>query len=431
MFRVPAIYLRRIHSMAKYAFDEYRLDIAERRLVRGKEEIRLRGKPFDTLCVLVSNSGKLVRKSDLMQAVWPDAIVEENNVDYCVSQLRKILGGEAHQFIETVPRQGYRFVCPVHPDNLLELPVEVSEVGKSGPPQMPEQNIRSFRTRDGVNIAYSQCGAGPPLVKAANWLNHLEFEWRSPIWAHWVTELTRHHTLYRYDERGNGLSDWNIQDFSFEAWVRDFEQLIETIQLDKFALFGISQGGAVAISYAARHPERVSKLVLCGSFARGWTLRNIPGEIERRNALLTLVKLGWGKDNPAFRQLWTTLFMPNATPEQADWFNELQRVTTSPDNAVELMMAAGKINVVDLLPRVQCPTLVLHGREDAAIPISEGRLLAARIPGARFVELPTCNHLVVPPEPSWGLFLQELGKFLEWDEGAKAGIRERLASNSQ
>ena len=416
--------------MAKYAFHEYHLDVADRRLRRGKEEVRLRNKLFDTLCVLVENAGRLVRKHDLMQVVWPDAVVEENNVDHCVSQLRKVLGGQPNQFIETVPRQGYRFVCPVNNDNLLELSIHLSKARGLAPPKMPPQNIKYLVAQDGVNIAYSQCGGGPPLVKAANWLNHLEFEWRSPIWAHWVTELTRHHTLYRYDERGNGLSDWNIEDFSLQAWVRDFAQLIETIQLDTFPILGISQGGAVAVSYAAQHPERVSKLILCGSFARGWMLRDIPGEVERRNALLTLVRLGWGKDNPAFRQLWTTLFMPNATPEQANWFNELQRVTTSPDNAVQLMMEAGKINIVDLLPKVKCPTLVLHGRDDAAIPVTEGRLLAARIPGAKFVELPTCNHLVIPPEPAWDIFLEAVSEFMEWDKGEKVAIAGRQASST-
>jgi pimeloyl-ACP methyl ester carboxylesterase/DNA-binding winged helix-turn-helix (wHTH) protein len=416
--------------MVKYLFDEYHLDVAERRLIRGKEEVRLRGKLFDTLCVLVANAGKLVRKDELMHAVWPDSIVEENNVEHCVSHLRKVLRGKVNQFIETVPRKGYRFVCPVRNHNVLELPINVSEAQRRDPPEMPLQKIRSFVTQDGVNIAYSQCGAGPPLVKAANWLNHLEFEWRSPIWAHWVTELTRHHTLYRYDERGNGLSDWNIKDFSFQAWVRDFEQLIDTIQLDRFVLLGISQGGAVAVSYAARHPERVSKLILYGAFSRGWMVRNTPDEIERRNALLTLVRLGWGKDNPAFRQLWTTLFMPQATPEQSDWFNELQRVTTSPDNAVQLMLEAGKINVVDLLPSVKCPALVLHSGEDAAIPVTEGRLLAARIPTAKFVELPSCNHLVVPQEPAWGVFLQALGEFMEWDKVEKVAAAGLLASSS-
>ena len=413
--------------MAKYSFHEYHLDVADRRLRRGKVEVRLRNKIFDTLCVLVENAGRLVRKHDLMRAVWPDAIVEENNVDHCVSQLRKVLGGEPSQFIETVPRQGYRFVCPVHHDNLLEIPIPVSEARGAAPPKMPPQRIKSFVTQDGVNIAYSQCGSGPPLVKAANWLNHLEFEWRSPIWAHWVTEFTRHHTLYRYDERGNGLSDWNIADFSFQAWVRDFAQLIETIQLDRFPILGISQGGAVALSYAARHPQRVSKLILCGAFARGWMFRGIPGEIERRNALLTLVRLGWGQDNPAFRQMFTTLWAPTATLEQADWLNELQRVTTSPDNAAQLMVEAGKINIVDLLPKVKCPTLVLHGRDDASIPLAEGRLLAARIPGAKFVELPTCNHLVIPPDPAWDIFLEAVSEFMEWGKGGKVAVAQPQA----
>ena len=417
--------------MARYSFHEYHLDVAERRLRRGKEEVRLRNKIFDTLCVLVENAGRLVRKHDLMRAVWPDAIVEENNVDHCVSRLRKVLGGEPSQFIETVPRQGYRFVCPVHHDNLLAIPIPVSEARGAAPPKMPPQRINSFVTQDGVNIAYSQCGSGPPLVKAANWLNHLEFEWRSPIWAHWVTEFTRHHTLYRYDERGNGLSDWNIADFSFQAWVRDFAQLIDTIQLERFPILGISQGGAVALSYAARHPQRVSKLILCGAFARGWMFRGIPGEIERRNALLTLVRLGWGQDNPAFRQMFTTLWAPTATPEQADWLNELQRVTTSPDNAAQLMVEAGKINIVDLLPKVKCPTLVLHGRDDASIPLAEGRLLAARIPGAKFVELPTCNHLVIPPEPAWDIFLEAVSEFMEWDKGGKVAVAQPQALSSR
>jgi len=417
--------------MSKYAFREYHLDVAERTLRRGKEEVRLRNKLFDTLCVLVQNAGRLVRKDDLMQTVWPDTVVEDNNVDHCVSHLRKVLGGQPNQFIETVPRQGYRFVCPVHIDNLLEIPSHVSETRSPAPPKMPPQQIKSFVAQDGVNIAYSQCGSGPPLVKAANWLNHLEFEWRSPIWAHWVTELTRHHTLYRYDERGNGLSDWNIKDFSFEAWVRDFAQLIETIQLDRFPILGISQGGAVAVSYAAQHPERVSKLILCGSFARGWMWRDVPGAIERANALLTLVRLGWGTDNPAFRQLWTTLYMPNATPEQTNWFNELQRVTTSPENAVQLLTEVGRINIVDLLPKVKCPTLVLHGRDDAAIPIAEGRLLAARIQGAKFVELPTCNHLVIPPEPAWDIFLEAVSEFMGWGKAEQFATAGRQALGSR
>lgn len=409
--------------MGRYSFAEFLLDVDEHRLLRDGAEIRLRGKVFDTLAVFVQNPGKLLRKDELLAAIWPDRIVEENNLDHCVSQLRRTLGD---QFIETVPRQGYRFLSSV---STLNAPVSPSSVALRNP-AIPAQEIQSFLTDDGVSIAYSRCGQGPPLVKAANWLNHLDFEWQSPIWKHWVSELAKHHTLYRYDERGNGLSDWNIQDFSFAAWVRDFEQLMDRLNLEKTALLGISQGGAVAVSYAAKHPERVSKIVLYGAYARGWSYRNLPAEVERRNALLTLVRLGWGKDNPAFRQLWTTLFMPDATPEQVDWFNELQRVTTSPENAVQLLAEAGKINVVDLLPKVQCPTLVLHCKDDAAIPVTEGRLLAARIPGAKFVELPSRNHLVLPQEPAWEMFLEALHEFMEWDSADSATPSRRRASRA-
>jgi DNA-binding winged helix-turn-helix (wHTH) protein/pimeloyl-ACP methyl ester carboxylesterase len=405
--------------MAQYLFGPFLLDVEERRLLRGGEEIRLRGKLFDTLHVLVQSSGRLIRKDELMQAVWPDTIVEDNNLDHCISQLRKLFATEG-AFIETVPRQGYRFKADVKslPDSAA--PETNTEHASSPIPHIPHQQIQFFEADDHARIAYSIAGSGPPLVKAANWLNHLDFEWHSPIWAHWVAELTRHHTLIRYDERGNGLSDWNIQDFSFAAWLRDFERLVDTIKLEKFPVLGISQGGAVAVAYAAKHPERVSQLVLYGAYTRGWALRGSAEETERRNALLTLVRLGWGRHNPAFRQIFTTLFMPEATPEQADWFNELQRVSTSPENAVQLLAEAGRVNVFDKLPLVKCPTLVLHCKDDAAVPAHEGRLIATRIPGARFVELPGRNHVVTPNEPAWPLFLKELEEFLRWDDTSVA-----------
>jgi len=197
-----------------------------------------------------------------------------------------------------------------------------------------EQQIHFCTTADGARIAYATVGQGPPLLKAANWLSHLEFDWRSPIWRHLLAEFARDHTFIRYDERGNGLSDWNLPDLSFDAWVQDLESVVEAAGVDRFPLLGISQGGAVAIAYAARHPERVSHLILYGAYARGWAKRESPEEIEQRQAALTLVRLGWGKDNPAFRQMWTTLYAPDATQEQAQSFNDLQRVSTSPENAV-------------------------------------------------------------------------------------------------
>ena len=294
-------------------------------------------------------------------------------------------------------------------------------VGTSSPSRQMQQEIRFCTTADGVRIAYATVGEGPPLVKAANWLNHLEFDWQSPIWRHLFEEFGRDHLLVRYDERGNGLSDWNVENLSFEALVQDMEAVIDAVGLDRFPILGISQGGPVAIAYAVRHPEKVSHLILYGTYARGWARRGSPPEeIERRHAYLTLTKLGWGQDNPAFRQLWTTLFMPDATQEQWHWFNELQRMTTSPENAFRLLTEFGKLDVVELLPQVKVPTLVLHCRNDAVAPFEAGRLVAGRIPGARFVPLEGRNHLLLESEPAWPKFVTEVRRFLEIEQfGAK------------
>src|SRR5438874_2012437 len=279
-----------------------------------------------------------------------------------------------------------------------------------------EQQIHFCTTPDKVQIAYAMVGQGPPLVKAANWLSHLEFDWQSPIWRHLLREFSRDHTFIRYDERGNGLSDWQVSDLSFNAWVDDLESVVNAAGVDQFPLLGISQGGAVAIAYAVRHPEKVSHLILYGAYARGWAKRDSPDEIEQRQAQLTLVRLGWGKDNPAFRQLWTSLYAPDATPEQAQSFNDLQRISTSPENAVKLLTEMGKIDVVDLLAQVKVPTLVLHCRDEAGVPFEEGRKIAAMIPGARFVPLEGRNHLLLEGAPSWGIFVKEIRRFLGTEE---------------
>ena len=197
---------------------------------------------------------------------------------------------------------------------------------------LPEQEIQSFTTSDAVRLAYTIGGSGPPLVRAIDWLNHLDFEWKNPFRCHWFSQIMCHNTFLRYDQRGSGLSDWNIDDFSFERSLADFEELISTVGWNKFALVGSCQGGAIGAAYAARHPERVTKLILVGAFARGWPP---PGSMitEQFNAMLTLIRLGWGRDNPAFRQLWTTLFRPDASPEETEWMNEFQRITSSPENA--------------------------------------------------------------------------------------------------
>lgn len=285
------------------------------------------------------------------------------------------------------------------------------------PAPMPDdtQDIRFCVAPDRVRIAYASAGEGPPLVKTANWLNHLEFDWRSPVWRHLLNALTQDFRVIRYDARGNGLSDWNVADLSFEAMVRDLETVVDAAGLDRFPLLGLSQGCAVAIAYAVRHPERVTRLILHGGYAKGWRQRGDPAEIARREALNTLVLQGWGQDNPAFRQVFTSFYIPEGNPEQFRWWNDLQRISTSPQNAARLMNELGEIDVTALLPRVQVPTLVLHSRRDAAVPFAAGRELAASIPGARLVSLDSQNHVILEQEAAWPRFLGELRGFLRRD----------------
>jgi pimeloyl-ACP methyl ester carboxylesterase/DNA-binding winged helix-turn-helix (wHTH) protein len=392
-----------------YHFGPFYLDVRERRLSRGDEVIPLRLKVFDTLLVLVENAGRLVTKQELLDSVWPETTVEENNLNHNVSVLRKALGERAtgQQYIETVPRVGYRFVAPVD--------AAVPQTGASAASlAKARQEIRYCTTSDGVRLAYATSGDGPPLVKASNWLTHLDFEWESPIWRHWYAALSRHHRLVRYDERGNGMSQRDVPDVSFDTWVRDLETVVDAAGLDQFPLLGISRGGPIAIAYAARHPERVTRLVLYGAFAVGVNHYGTPEQIEARRAFTSLVRLGWGLSNPAFCKTFTCRFLPEATPEHEKWFDELQRVSTSPENAARLMERDGDIDVRPLLSQVRTPTLVIHCDHDHAVVPERGRLLAASIPGARYVSLPSANHLLLEEEPAWSQFLAELGLFLNW-----------------
>tara|TARA_B100000315_G_C14509573_1_gene556294 strand:+ start:367 stop:1359 length:993 start_codon:yes stop_codon:yes gene_type:complete len=251
-------------------------------------------------------------------------------------------------------------------------------------------------------------------VKAPNWLTHLEFEWQSPVWGHWWEELAQSHFVVRFDQRGSGLSDWNVEDLSFDAWVRDLEAVVSTLDLENFVLLGISQGGAVAIDYLARNPGKASKLILYGAYSRGSLKR---GEaLEEFEARLTLTRHGWGRDDPAYRQMFTSRFMPEATAEQAGWFNDLQRISTSPENAARIQTVTANIDVLDLVSEVDVPTLVIHGLHDRQVPFEQGRQLGALIPDARFVPLESKNHLLLRSEPAWQMVLSEVRRFLGVEE---------------
>ena len=262
---------------------------------------------------------------------------------------------------------------------------------------MADQKLGFCTTADGVRICNATVGAGPPLVKAPNWLTHLEFEWRSPIWSHWWVELASHHTVIRFDQRGSGLSDRNVADLSFDAWVSDLEAVVEAHHLESFVLLGISQGGPVAIEYTARHPERVEKLLLYGAYTRGFLKRG--GSLEEHQARTTLTRQGWGRDDPTYRQIFTSGFIPDATIEQAGWFNELQRVSTSPENAAKVQEIMGEIDVLHRVTEIEAPTLVLHAVGDLRVLFEQGRQISALIPDAKLVPLESNNHLLIESEP--------------------------------
>jgi pimeloyl-ACP methyl ester carboxylesterase len=273
--------------------------------------------------------------------------------------------------------------------------------------------VHFCRGLDGTRLAYAATGRGLPILRAAHWMSHLTYDWDSPIWRHWISELSRDNELVRYDERCNGLSQWHVPDVSFEAMVSDLECVVEAAGLDRFTLLGVSQGCALSIEYAVRHPEKVSGMILYGGYVKGWRARGNAGEIATREALATLMREGWGKSNPLFRQLFSSLFIRGATPEHFAWLDELQRRTISPEDAWRLQNTFSNIDVSHLLAKVTVPTLVLHAREDAVAPVESGRNLAAGIPGARFFELESQNHILLDGEPAFGEFIAHVRGFIE------------------
>jgi pimeloyl-ACP methyl ester carboxylesterase/DNA-binding winged helix-turn-helix (wHTH) protein len=392
-----------------YLFENFALDTRRLELRMDGAVVTVEPQVFSLLLYLVENRERVVSKDDLIASVWEGRAVSDSTLDSRINAARKALGdsGKQQRLIRTMARRGVRFVGDV-----IQQSTDASAPALRQSSSALQQQIHFCTASDGVRIAYASAGSGPPLVKTANWLNHIEYDWQSPVWSHLLHGLAAEYQLVRYDERGNGLSDWDVEDISFEAFVRDLETVVDAAQLQRFALLGMSQGCAVSIVYALRHPERVSHLVLFGGYARGRRKRGSAIEIEKTEATTKLMRLGWGQENPAFRHMFTSHFIPGGTPDQMKWFNDLQRVTTSPNNAARIREAMNDIDVSQLLERVTVPTLVVHCQGDQVVPFEEGRLIASRISGARFVALESCNHLILPGEPALGRFLGEVRTFI-------------------
>ena len=263
-----------------------------------------------------------------------------------------------------------------------------------------------------MRLAWAELGDGPPIVKAGNWCSHVELDRSSLIFHHLLESLSQSRRLIFYDPRGNGLSDHDVPALNFEHWVSDLGTVADAAELDRFPLIGISQGASVAAAYAARHPERVTALVLICGLVRGWRVKGLPRVTRHFEALLSLMQSGWGQDNPAFRQIFSTAFFPEASKEVLDGFSDLQRRSATPDNAIRILSTIGDIDLRSEVSKVRAPTLVIHGRNDMVIPFSDGKELAAGIPGARFVPLETKNHIPLADDPAWARMESEIQRFL-------------------
>ena len=382
----------------------------------GRRELRCKGQlvavepqVFDLLAFLIRNRERVVSKDDLIAGVWDGRIVSDSTLTSRINAARRAIGdsGEQQHFIRTIARKGIRFVGEVREG---QMP---SELSVPAPAPVRNQEVTFCRSADGINLALAAVGAGPPLIKVANWLTHIEYDWESPIWLPLLQQLAARYRLIRYDGRGNGLADRDVSEISFAAFVSDLETVVEAAHVQRSAFLGISQGAAVAIAYAVRHPDRVSKLILYGGYAQGRNKRGSAAEVEMAQAFLTIMRHGWGDEHSAFMKAFSSVFFPNGSPQQIKWLVDLQRVTTSPENAVRIRNACDDIDVTELLPKVQVPTLVLHCRHDNVAPLEQGRLLATSIPHAKFVTLESDNHAVLSDEPAWPRLIGEIEAFLK------------------
>ena len=400
-----------------FRFGKYALDIDRRELRRDVDLVAIEPQVFDLLVYLIEHRGRVVSKDDLIEAVWGGRIVSDSTLTSRINAARRAIGddGQEQRLIRTLQRKGVRFVGDVYDGvgTALSSPKDNAHPLQQAPDPLPAtQEVTFCRTTDGFNLAIASVGQGEPLVKAANWLTHVEYDWKSPVWSQLLHRLAERHRLIRYDGRGTGLSDRDVDDISFEAFVRDLASVIEASALKSVALLGISQGAAVAIAYAVRHPERVSKLVLHGAYAEGRNRRGSSAEAEMARAFIAIMQQGWGDEHSAFMRAFSSVYLPGGSPEQIKWFCDLQRFTASAENAIRIRSACDDIDVVDLLPQVKVPTLVFHSRNDSVVPFEQGRLIASAIPGARFVTLESDNHMVLPGEPAWLKLVSEIESFL-------------------
>ena len=407
----------------KYLFEHCEIDVDSHQLLVDGIYRTVEPQVFALLQYMIENAGRLISREELVQIVWHGRIVSDSAISARISAARSAVGdsGAKQAIIKTIPRCGFRFIADVSkkdttntiiPPKQLDLAALSPIADTHGSVTATTQKVRFCTSRDGSRIAFATTGSGYPMVKTGHWLTHIELDWQSPIWHPFLKELGQYFRLTRYDQRGTGLSDWSVSDFSLDCCVEDLEAVVAAAGIERFALYGASQGVPTAIAYAVRHPERVSHLILRGGYVRGRLVRGSTAEREEGEAMLTLIRHEWGKPGSAFIKAFSSMYIPDSSQDQIDALVELQRQTASPDNVVALRSAVDRFDVSDILGRINVPTLVMHARNDSVQPLEQGRKLAAGIKDAVFIMLESSNHVVLPHEPAWDVFFQEIKKFV-------------------
>ena len=397
-----------------YGFENCRLDTVNYRLERSGETVSVEPLVFDLLLYLIERRERVVSRRELLDNLWRGKVVTDAALGARLKDARKAVGdsGDRQAVIKTVHGRGYRFVADVS--------VSATASGQpAGPAGRGDEigrdamgPVRYCRSPDGVNIAHAEVGQGPPVVLTASWMSHLEEDWNNAAWGPYLSQLARSFRLVRYDQRGNGMSDWDGVDIAFDKMVDDLCTVIDQYDYEQVALFGPSQAASVAIAFAQRYPGRVSRLVLYGGYARGRRRRGNPEDFAESEALVTLIRQSWGNDNPAIRQAYTSLLMPDASAEEMNWFNEFQKTCGPAENIARFREMFDDMDVTGLLAQISTPTLVIHSARESAAPLAEGKLLASSIPGAKFVTLNSRNHMVFPHEPEFPRLIRVVTEFL-------------------
>jgi pimeloyl-ACP methyl ester carboxylesterase len=389
-----------------YQFEGGTLDAGRRELRRDGRLVAVEPQVFDLLEFLIRHRDRVVSRDDLIAGVWGGRIVSESALASRVNAARRAIGddGTAQRLIKTIVRKGFRFVGAVRE----ETAAPAAPAAAASP---LTQSISFCRTSDGVNIAMATVGDGPVLVKTANWLNHLEYDWQSPIWSPMLRRLAARFRLVRYDGRGNGLSDREVAEVSLAGFERDLEAVVDSLGLQRFVLLGMSQGAAAAVTFAARYPQRVERLILYGAYAQGRSRRGSAEDAAVVQTLLAMMQQGWGHEDSAFMRAFSSLYLTDAAREHIKEFADMQRRSASGEMAARIRTACDDIDISALLSDVKVPTLVMHSRSDHVAPIEQGRRIAASIPGAKFVILDSENHIPVPGDPAWEKLLSEIEGF--------------------